>query len=332
MHSQSALDRFKAIHDALQRDRRWWRDSRRLRYAAVAAVTCEGDAGSVARGIRAVGKDLQDECPWYWSVNPNVQFVVGALLLQHRDSAKRFIRELIRVRKLFRKQRLHRALQYELLAVLILRIGAEGRAVSETTVRRFKAIYDEMKQHHRFLTGADDFPACAILTGQSGAPRAVLSEIEAIYDQLHSQRFSKGNPLQTAANIMYLARGSAREVAGRAVALRDEFRERKVRISQRDYDELAILSILELSAERVVTHVLHMRDELEKVRPKIDRALRFDLATGIAFADLIQATRSTGSLSDAKVLMDVQAMVRAQQAVLMAAGAAAATAASAGGS
>ena len=327
MQSQSALDRFMSVHDALQKDRRWWRDSGRLRYAAMAAIMCEGSGTSVAHGIRKMGDDIKEACPWYWSVSPNIQFVVGTILLQQRDSAKRFISELIRVRKLFRQQRVHRALQFELLAVLILSIQAEGSAISQGTVRRFKAIYDEMKKHHRFLTGPDDFPACAILTGQSGTPQGIAAGIEAIYDQLHGHKFSKGNPLQTAANIMYVAPGSAREVVARATALRDEFRANTVRISQRSYDELAILSILELPARRVVARVLELRDDLASVKPKIHKVLRFDLAAGIAFADFALGVPRPQSLGAAKVLLDVQAMLAAQAAA-MAAGAAAAAAAS----
>jgi len=328
MQTQSPLERFIAIHTALQKDRRWWRDSRRLRHAALAAITCDGSAATVARGIRQMGEDLKDEFPWHWGVNPSVQFVVATLLLQHRDSARRFISELIRVRQLFRKHRLHRAVQFELLAVLILRIQNAGRAIPEDTIRRFKAIYDEMKRHHRFLTGPDDFPACAILTGQPGVPHMIGEKVEAIYDELDGHRFHKGNPLQTAANIMYLAPGSAHEVAGRATALRDEFRDNRVRITQRDYDELAILSILRLPAWDVVSQVLDIREQLGGVRPRIDRALKFDLAAGIAFVGLALRAAGSDQVGASKALLDVQAVVAAQQAAIMAAaGAAVATAA-----
>jgi hypothetical protein len=272
-----------------------------------------------------MGADLKNACPWYWSVSSHVQFVVGTVLLQQKDSAKRFINELIRVRKLFREQRLHRALQFELLAVLILRLQAQGVTISRVTAHRFKAIYDEMKKHHRFLTGPDDFPACAILTGQPGTPQGIGDGVEAIYDQLHDHGFSKGNPLQTAANIMYLAPGTPRSVAGRAAGLRDEFRRNGMRITQRDYSEVATLSILQLPAWKVVARVLELRDELAAVRPKIHKALRFDLAVGIAFADFTWGDAGSQVLGATKVLLDVQAMLAAQ-AALMAAGAAAAAA------
>jgi hypothetical protein len=325
---ESFVDRFKDIYAALEQERRWWRSTVPLRYAAIAALQCEGRPVEVTRGIRTVNRGLRDGAPWHWSVSPLIQFPVGAILYQHGDTAAQFLRELVRVRGLFRAVRLHRALAYELLAVLIMRLQADGRPISKGTVQRFKAIHDEMKRHHKWLTGPDDFPACAILAGQDGTPRAIGEGIEIIYGELRHQGFSRGNPLQTAANMMYLAPGSAREVAARAAALKAKFKEHKIRTSQNDYDELAMLAILGERPAAVVKRVIAIRKNLAEIRPRIDRATTFGLAVGIAFLEFAATTQKDKSVSHAKVLMDVQAIVAAQQAALMAAGAAAAAASS----
>jgi hypothetical protein len=325
--SNSLVERFKDIYAALERERRWWRSTLPLRYAAIAALQCEGRPAEVARGIRRVNKGLKDAAPWHWSVSPLIQFPVGAILSQRGDTAAQFLKELVRVRGMFRTARLHRALMFELLAVLIMRLQARGKPISKETVQRFKAIYEEMKRHHKWLTGPDDFPACAILTGQEGTPRAIGEGIEAIYGELRHQGLSRGNPLQTAANIMYLAPGSAREVAARAAAFRVEFKKHKVRTSERDYDELAMLSILGERPAPVARRVVAIRNDLADIRPKIERATTFGLAVGIAFLEFAAASTEAKSVPHAKVLMDVQSMVAAQQAALMAAGAAAAAAA-----
>ena len=315
------VDRFKAIYAAFEQERRWWRSTVPLRYAAMAAIQCEGDATQVARGIRAVNKGLKDNSPWHWSVSPLVQFPVGAILYQHGDTATQFLRELVRVRKLFRNAKLHRAFTFELLAVLILRLQAGGKLIDQRTIHRFKAIYDEMKRHHRWLTGPDDFPACAILTGQSGTPRAISEGIEAIYGELAHQGFAKSNQLQTVANMMYLAPGSAREVAARAAAFKARFKEHKVRVYQRDWDELAMLSILGERPAPVVKRVVAIRKDLAEIRPRIEKATTFGLAVGIAFLEFATAPQQGRSVSHAKVLMNVQSLLAAQ-AALAAAGAA----------
>jgi hypothetical protein len=323
------LSRFRSLYEALEKDRRWWRGSRRLRYAAMAALGSEGDPATIARGIRRMESSLKEASPWNLDMGSHLRFVVAATLYHNGDSAKAFMNELVRVRKMFRGERLPRSLAFELIAVLILRIQNDGRAISPDRVRKLREIYDEMKRHHRWITGADDFPACAILTGQEGTPKHLVDKTEAIHGELRHHKFQKGNPLQTMANVLSLARSSPRELADRAVRLKDGFRQNGVRIYQRDYDELAILCFLELRADRIVDAVLGKREELRRIKPKIDRATTFNLAVAMTFIELAGREVDATTLSGAKVLIDMQAIMTAQQAVLLcAAGAAVATSAS----
>ncbi len=274
-------------------------------------------------------RSLKEASPWNLDMGSHLRFVVAATLYHHGDSAKAFMREVARVRKMFRKERLPRTLAFELIAVLILRIQNDGGAISPNTVRRLREIFDEMKRHHRWITGADDLPACAILTGQQGTPKDLVDKTEVIYGELRHHKFQKGNPLQTTANVLSLARSTPRELADRAVRLKDEFKQNGVRIAQGDYDELAILCFLELRADRIVDTVLSKREELKKIRPKIDRATTFNLAAAMTFIELAGREVDATTLSGAKALMDMQAIIAAQQAVLVcAAGAAVAASAS----
>ena len=319
------LARFRSIYEALETDRRWWRDSGRLRYAAVATICTDGIPSSIASGIRNTEKGLKDASPWHMDVGSHVRFVVSAILYQNGDSAKSFIKELIRVRKMFRAEKLHRALAMELMAVLVLRIQVDGGPISRQTVRRFRHIYDEMKKHHRWLTGSDDFPACAILTGQDGTPHEIGNKTEAIYSELRSLKFQQGDALQTAANLLFLAEGTPQQVTQRTAALKAEFREHKVRISQPHYDELAMLAFLKQPAEKVVAQVISNRAELKKIRPRMDAGTTFNLAVGTAFVGLSGKDLDAVSLSRTKALIDMQTVLAAQQAAV--AGAAAASAA-----
>jgi len=322
---ENPLTRFKSIYAALEKDRRWWRGSLRLRYGAMAAICTDGESGRIATGIRDMERQLKDASPWNLNVGPSIRFILGAVLYQNGDSAKAFIREVERVRKMFRAEKLHRALYMEMLAILVLRIQSGGGLVTKQTVSRFRNIYDEMKQNHRWLTGADDFPACAILTGQDGTSHSIGEKTESIYSELRSQKFAGGNPLQTASNLLFLADGSPRVLAERMSTLKTELRAHKVRINQMQYDELAILAFLDQPATRVVAEVLGNRDELKKIRPRFDAGTIFNVAVGIAFVKLSSRGAGKVAISQTKTLLDMQAVIAAQQAAV--AGAAAASAA-----
>ncbi len=265
---------------------------------------------------------LKEASPWHLSIGPHLRFIVAAILYQNGDTARAFMNELRRVRKVYRGERLPRTLVFELISILILRIQAAGSTITQSTVRRVRDIYHEMKRHHRLLTGADDLPACAILAGQEGTPSNLVDKTEAIYDELRALRFQRGNPLQTTANVLSLAPYLPHELARRAANLRDEFKQNGVRISQRDYDELAILSFLSQHTARIVERVLTHRDGLRKIKPKIDKATSFDLAVSLTFLELASHEMDAATLSGTKAMIDMQAIIAAQQAVLVCASAA----------
>ncbi len=326
------LARFRAIYDALNAERGWFSDASPLRFSAVTALTCPGEPTRVAAAIRQSADDIKAEAGWFGSLNSDLRFVVGAMLVLHRDSAADFLNEVKRVRDMFRQAGLRRSTIYETMAVLILRMKADKKPVGDIAIKQFRAMYEEMKRHHWWLTGPDDFPACAILAGQEASPQRVGQDIESIYQALRSQGFSSGDPLQTAANILYLARLDPQQTASRYHALAEGFKGKGVSIWQSDYDELAILTFLDHPADRVVESVLRNREAMETLKPTPSRSFTFNLAASITFLELVQVDKSLKAITDVKAMLDMQAIINAQQAAAAAAAASAAAASSAAAS
>ena len=322
------LGRFTALYEALNRDRGIWGDASSLRFAAMSAVTCPGEPDEVAARLRAIADEIKEISGWFGSLNSPLRFIVSTLLLLNGDSAKAFLDEVERVRPMFRRHGLRRGGIYETMAILILRQRRSIGLVTDADIARFKALYEEMKRHHWWLTGADDFPACAVLVGENGSPEQIGERIEAIYQALKRSGFSAGDPLQTAANLLHLAPADPATLAGRYRGLAEGFKRADVSIWQSDYDELAILSFLDHPAARVVERVLEHRRAMESLKPKPDRSLTFNLGAGLAFLELVQLDAELKSITDAKALMDMQAIINAQQAAAAAAASGAAVAAS----
>jgi hypothetical protein len=293
----------------------------------MAAITCPGDPQQVADAIGAAAAELKQRAGWFGELTGSLRFLVAALLVQADDRPAEFMAEVDRVRAMFREARLSRGGSYEVLAVLMLR-GSAKAPVSTADIERFQAIYQQMRTYHWWLTGVADFPACAVLTRQPGSPESIGEQTEAIYQELHAAGFKKGDPLQTAANLLYLAHDRPATVAARFRALADAFRNAKERIWQSEYDELAILSLLKVSASQVVERVRAVHEALREVRPRPDRSLAFNFASSITFVELVQPPERGLAVADAKALMDLQALISAQQAAVMAGSMAAITAAS----
>jgi hypothetical protein len=323
------LNRFRELYDELNADRGWFGDASSLRFAAMSAVSCKGSVEQVAAAIRTTANEIQERSGWFGELNSSLRFIVGAILVLNEDSANEFMAEVKRGRELFRQAGLRRGGIYETMALLILRLQNDLEPVKSADVSRFKAIYEEMKRHHWWLTGSDDFPACAILVGQDASPIEIGESIERIYQALNRSGFAKGDPLQTAANLLYLAGLDPLVAAERYSRLAAGFRDSGVSIWQSDYDELAILTFLDHDSTRIVSRVLECREAMESLRPDPGRSLTFNLAASIAFLELVQLDHSMNAISDAKALMDMQSIINAQQAAAAAAAASAASAATA---
>jgi len=326
------LNRFRDLYDALNAERGWFGDPSSLRFAAMTAVTCQGSPAEVTSAIRSMAEEIKRLSGWFGELNSSLRFIVSAILVLNRDSASDFLAEVERGRELFRQASLRRGGIYETIAILILRLQNDLAPITTEAVIRFKAIYEEMKRHHWWLTGPDDFPACAILVGQEASPGEIGAAIERIYQALNETGFSTGDPLQTAANLLYLSRLDPDVAAERYFELANGFRQSGVAIWQSDYDELAILTFLNHPPYRVVERVLEHRKAMEELKPKPDRSLTFNLAASIAFLELVQLDENLGAITDAKALMDMQSIINAQQAAAAAAASSAATAAAASSS
>ena len=326
------LDRFRDIYNALNEDRGWFGDASSLRFAAMTAVTCPGTPAEVAAAIRRMAEEIKELSGWFGELNSTLRFIVSAILVLNDDSADEFLEAVKQGRELFRRAELRRGGIYETMAILILRLQNDRQPVTEAAVTRFQALYEELKRHHWWLTGPDDFPACAILVGQDGAPVEIGSAIEDIYQALNKVGFSTGDPLQTAANLLYLAGLDAEVAANRYAELAAGFRQNGVSIWQSDYDELAILTFLNHPAQRIVEHVLEYREHMAQLTPSPGRLLTFNLASSLVFLELVQLDDNLDAITDAKALMDMQAIINAQQAAAAAAASSAAASSAASSS
>ncbi|MAG55244.1 MAG: hypothetical protein CMJ83_03035 [Planctomycetes bacterium] len=321
--------RFREIHNALDQDRSWFQGATSLRFAAVAAITCPGSATDLAASIRRAAEEFVEASSWTDSYKSEIRFILSACLVRSGDRTRAFIDEVRRVREMFRDHKLRRGGMYEVMAILVMRQARELSPIRAQDIHRFMSIYEEMKKHHWWLTGPDDFPACAIFVSQSGSPSEVAARAKAHYDSLREGGASRGNPLQTAANLLVLSSDQPAEAAHRFHELEQRFKDAGLWMHAGDYDELAILTFLRHAPERIVERLLAHRKTIEELRPKPGKELSFDLAASLAFLELVSHDQDMNQITDAKALLDMQAIIAAQQAAAVAAATSAAVAASA---
>jgi hypothetical protein len=155
----------------------------------------------VAAAIRRTAQEPRKGSSWFGPLNSSLRSIVSAMLVQSGDDPAEFLAEMERVHEVFRARELRRGGAYEVMAILILRRDSGGEPIGDAAIGRFQAIYEALKKHHWWLTGREDFPACALLARHSGAPEELAAGVERFFQALQGDGFSAGDPLQTSASI-----------------------------------------------------------------------------------------------------------------------------------
>lgn len=312
------LARFDELLTALDAGRGWMQDKVAIRLAAITLLVTPGDAKKIAATTRTASAVLGERLGWFSGVDESVRLVIAAQLVKSGDHPDEFVDDLERVRGLLRADHVRRGGVYEVLAVLVLRrlIGK----VEHDHVERFHRIYDAMKAHHWWLTGPEDFPACAMLVARPEEPAAIGDGTDAIYRALHDVAgLAAGDPLQTAANILFLGGLEAPVIVARFSGLLAAFREAGAKIGTTEYDEVAILSFLAQPAATIVASVVELQAGLRARLKWLSARDGLSLGASLAFVRLVGNTGELGALADAKLLLDMQTIVTARQAASIAA-------------
>ena len=326
------LERFLELLDALMAEKRWFHDAMSLRFAASSLLTMSGDATTIARDLRCLAEDIESQAKWFSPLKSSVRFVVAAMLLRTGMSAEDFLSEVSRVELLFKEHKLWKGSTYSKLATLLLveQAATRGTHTGAEDVERLREVYDEMKQHHRFLTGQDDYPAAALLANLSCSPEEIGRRCEVFYDGLHDLGFKRGNALQSVSHILVMAPDDDRVLMKRFHMLYDAFDASGLWMHAGDYEEVATLSFLSQPTQAVVAKVLEHRDVLAARPPKPGKELSFSLACGTGFVELAGAMNKGSALREAQNVMAVHSILVAQQTAMMAGAIAASSAAGSG--
>jgi Protein of unknown function (DUF4003) len=309
------LARFFELEAAFDAERGFLGDHVPLRLVAANLVLSPGDPAEIASRVRALTEQLRERLAFFSQVSPAIQLLAAAVVLQRGDQPEALLAEVTRVRKMMRELRMRREEVYEFVAILAMRIRNALAPIEQPQVQRLHDIYAQMKAHHWFLTGPEDYPACAFLAGQDRSPQEIGVRANAVYEGLRTRANAwRGDPLQTASNMLVLSPLEPDELVDRFVTLATELDAAGIRVRQAEYDEVAVLCFLAQPAKLIVEAVVDYTTQIRERLRWANKPTAFGLAANLAFVRLLGNDPELGALADAKALLDMQTIIAARQA------------------
>jgi hypothetical protein len=303
------LGRFDALDRAFEPSRSLLSNRVPQRLAAADLVLVPGDPAQVSTRARALGEHFAS-LVGLADAPPTFRVILGAIMLRHGDTPEDLAAEAARVRPIIRRQSMRWSPVFESIAIIVLRLQARG-PIAEVQLVRMHAIYEAMKRHHWFLTGPDDFPTCALLSGRPHPPSELAERAHRLYELLRSElRLSRGDPLQTVSNILALADAEPEILVARYGALVEGFERAGQRMVLDRYDDLALLCFLPRSTESIVQTVVDYDAALRERFKWHEVFSSFTLATNLAFVHVVGNDPELGPLADVKALLDMSWIVQ----------------------
>ena len=298
IHRLIPLERFRVILGALDLDHQSFTDAFWLRFAAQAAVFHPDEPAVLAKRMRVIADHLSAHTAWYKPLASPLRFVVAAMLLKNHTQIHEFVAQYHRIGDMLDQVGLRHGGRYEPLTVLILLSAPGHDAFSMLEAERMKALYSRIKSFHWWITGIDDVPAIAAMAQVPGNAEVLAASAETIYQSLAAAGCMKGNNLQTAAHLLLLTGLRPDDAVNRWLSLKRTLEAAKIALYPTHYDALAVLSLLEQPATRVVECLQAVRRELDLSAPDLAGESSLSLAADLTALDLIRYAADGTPLSD----------------------------------
>jgi hypothetical protein len=311
-----SIERYLEVYEGLRRRKRWSTGNEVLRFAALTlAATDIADAGA---DLEATAKILSDEAGGFSPLSSAIRHAVAAILIRRGLDPVATVHRTKETLGAFKEIKLSRSGARPVLAALILVLDAEGATPNRDTIARLKAIIDRWNEDHWFLTGVDDYPMAAMHATRDLSVEQIGVEAEQIYQLLKAARFSTGEQLQLASQLLMFSDQGPREAALRFERTAKVLKRAKQRVWQSHYDEVALLVLSGGHPDEVVPKVIEYRDRLRAVKPRPTADIAFSLAAGLALAEEAERMQDLEGAAAAANLRAVQAIIEAQQAAMIA--------------
>lgn len=206
-------------------------------YLVPVAAACCGSERADAERLRGALRLIKREAGPFSAFRGMARPVIAAMLAQEADP-ETALRDALDAYKALRGQFMS-SIYLPMAALTLTRWSENFHAAAEET----RAVYEEMKKDHRFLTSSEDCVFAALLALSPYDAREAEREAEACYIRLRTY-FPAGNGLQSLSHVLALGEGDADVKCDRTMTLYEELRRTTLRYG-RGY-ELPVLGALAL--------------------------------------------------------------------------------------
>jgi hypothetical protein len=238
------------------------------------------------------------------------RFTTAAMLEVNFDQPENKIQELNDLYDLFREVKFSRGTFTYIAATILLTSGvSEKREI----IQKAKTIYNGMEKEHSFLTSSSDYPLATLLAIEYQPD--IINRIEGFYEELSRNGFRKGNDLQFLSHILALGKSEDHKVlVSRAIDVIDSFKNTQLKVKSMYYPIMGMLALLP-AKEYSVDPIISM---YEKLNEQKEFKWYKDMNLMVSASMFVNERIGNNQLAEASLSTILEALLQAQQAVMIA--------------
>ncbi|WP_047980935.1 DUF4003 family protein [Ornithinibacillus contaminans] len=306
---ETKLNQLNHIYQELKESLKWKVSDKRILMTIASIYVINHKEFRVDR-FRAIAEKIKDHASVFSSLRSQSRFTTAAMLDVNFEQPENKIQDLFNLYDLYRAEKFASG-TYTYIAASILLTRAQANP--EKTIQRAKELYNGMKKEHVFLTSSDDYPLATLLALEEASN--VIERMEEFYVALNNEGLSKGNHLQFLSHILTL--GSAADAStliNRTTAVADSLKLAGIKSKTIYYPIFGMLALLpheKFAAEQIVSIYESLNQEKEF---KWQKDMNFMLAASFFVHDELEHD----GLAETSLTTILEAILQAQQAVMIA--------------
>ncbi|MFD1852242.1 DUF4003 family protein [Oceanobacillus bengalensis] len=314
------VNTYTNVYETLSKKLKWKVSDKRILMTIASIYVMNNQELDTERFIN-IADQIKAQAGLFSSMKSESRYTTAATLDVYFDDPISKIPTLFELYDIFRKQKFASG-NFTYIAATVL-LTNENRAQQPTgIIRRAKEIFDDMRKEHLFLTGYEDYPLATLLALEDRP--GIIAHIEKYYEELNKSGFSKGNDLQFLSHILSLEKeASVHDLVSRCSHIHDAFQGAGIRPKKSYYPVIGILALLP-PAEVDMDSIREMYEALNS-EIKWQKEMNVILAVSLFVKEKLE----DNGLTEASIQITLEAILQAQQAVMVSTIAASTAAASA---
>lgn len=257
--------------------------------------------------------ELKKQSSMFSPMRSHLSYTTAAMLHISFENAVDYIPSFYSLYEDFVQAKFRRGnFTYIAASVLLTKQPAEDTS-SKEIIAKAKDIYDGMRKEHPFLTSASDYPLATLIAFENR--EGIIEHIENFYIQLSHHGFRKGNDLQFLSHILSLHNDETVEVLiNRITLIYDSFKKHDIRAKSSYYPIMGMLALLpngDVNMD-VITRTYEQLNSEKQFKWQKD----MNIIVSVCF--YVSQELEYDGLAETSIYTTMEAILQAQQAVMIA--------------